>query len=372
MNPYRYLFFLGILFAVLGVVPWILVTIGVVPGYPNVSHARIMILGFFMAFVCGFLMTAVPKMTQSKPASPIEVGVTGILLVLQVLLSFQNHLNLSLIVGVFQFIFLIAFLLQRFWLRQSQPPSSFLFVPFGILSGLTGTLLLGFEQAPASVTIYAKILLYQAFLLNPIVGLGARLIPVLSRIPGALDPAVQGVRRPIHYLPLALALNLSFAIEAFISTEFGQLLRFFTLAYVLIREFHFFKKPTEFTWLGLNLKISALALALPFAFVPFLPSYSTHLLHLMFLGGFGLVTLMISVRVTLAHGGHSLQFEKTSRSLLAIMVLIALSAIVRTLAPFTASHFWTALDLAIILWLAAICIWMWQFVPRLHLFPRKK
>lgn len=371
-NPYRPLFFLGILFAILGVIPWLLAATGIAPGYPIQNHAHIMILGFFMAFVCGFLMTALPKMTGSKPASSAEVSIVAILLVLQALFSFQNHHKLSLGVGLFQFLFLGIFLFQRFLSRKSQPPASFLFVPIGLLSGFVGLLLMMFEPVSVAGTVYAKILLYQAFLLNPIVGLGARLIPVLSRTPGALDPRLQGPRHPLSYLPLLITLNLSFAIEAFLSAPAGQLLRFITLVFVLIREFHIFKRPADFSWLGVNLKVSTLALTLPFVLIPLLPSYASHLLHLMFLGGFALVTLMVAVRVTLSHGGHSLQFEKSSPALPAIMIFVTLSAVIRTIAPFAPSHFWTALDLAIFFWLAAIAIWIWQLLPRLHLFPQKK
>ena len=366
-NPYRALFPLGILLAFLGALPWLFFNLGWLSYYPNVDHARIMVMGFFMSFVCGFLMTAVPKMARTFPARPIEVGLAVLLILLQTIVSLGHLSQISIFVGIAQFVALMVFLGVRFGKRGQNPPTSFLFVPIGILSGLAGFLLLAFsDQLPNSGIKYGQMLLYQAFLLNPIVGLGARLVPVLSRAPGALDPTQQGKRSINSYLLPALLLNLSFPVEAFASVTFGILLRFGVLTYFLLKEFQLFSKPLEPSWLGINLKIASLFLAVPYILIAIFPAYSIHLLHFVFLGGFGLITLMISVRVTLAHGAYPLTFERTAKSLPAILIFVSLSAIIRSLGPLLApSHFKTSLNLALLFWLIATVIWTTTFLPRM-------
>jgi uncharacterized protein involved in response to NO len=64
MDAYRYFFPVGWALGIWGVLLWILFPWNLVT-YPGLHHPDIMIGGFFLCFVCGFLMTAAPKFTSS-------------------------------------------------------------------------------------------------------------------------------------------------------------------------------------------------------------------------------------------------------------------------------------------------------------------
>lgn len=374
IEPYRILFLVGIFLAAVGIVPWMLFSSGMISIYPNLIHSRIMISGFLMAFVSGFLMTAVPKMSGSKSASNFEISICVLLIFFQVLLALFNWLTASVIFGCLQFLFLGFHLALRIKQRTQDPPSIFIFIPIGILSGLMGYIILFFQQDLSSYVVqYGKLLLYQAFILNLIVGLGSRLVPVLSRVPGSLSPIQQGVKSIADSVAILVLINSSFFIEAFVDKTAGLAIRFLVMSYVIIFNFKVFAKTTEFTFLGFCLRLAAVFMALPYLLILIWPGYELHLLHLYFLSGFGLMTLMVAVRVILSHGGHSLAFEKESKQLAMITGLIILATVVRSFGPiFWPQHFLSWILMASIFWMAAIGFWLKAFWPKIFVLQLGK
>ncbi|MFZ3230682.1 MAG: NnrS family protein [Pseudobdellovibrio sp.] len=367
IEPYQILFPIGILLACVGVIPWILFSAGAVAVYPNLIHAKIMVLGFLISFVSGFLMTAVPKMSGSKSASNFEISICMLLIFAQILFALFNLLTLSSLVGCLQFLFLFSHLALRIKERTQDPPSVFIFIPVGMLAGLLGCLSLIFqdELSPAFLLL-GKLLLYQAFVLNLIVGLGSRLIPVLSRVAGALSPIQQGKKTLSRSIIILVLLNSSFLLEAFIDKSLGVAIRFLVLAYVLVADFKIFHKPTEITWLGICLRVAAIFMALPYLVILFFPNFELHLLHMFFISGISLMTLMVAVRVILSHGGHSLSLEKESIRLPLITFVLITATLVRSLGPIFFPQFFLAFILiAASLWIFGIGFWAKTFWPKI-------
>lgn len=366
-DPYRILFPVGILFGVLGVLPWIFHYFGLISFYPQLLHSRMMVLGFLMSFVCGFLMTAAPRMTGTRSASAFEISLILVLLFLQTGFALSNLVGPSALLGALQFLALISFLISRIRKKSQSPPSSFVFVPFGIFFGFLGTLSFIFQEfLSPSVYHFGKILLFQAFILNLIVGLGGRLIPVLSRVPGALDPTQKSISPLWPQVGILTVLNFSFIAEAFIDKGLGVGLRFLILSYILIFQFKIFHKPSEKTWLRFCLRIAAIFMTLPYLLILFWPAFDIYLLHMTFISGFGLMTLMVAVRVTLAHGGHSLAFEKQSKTLPALALLFFVAMVFRSLAPlFAPQYLLHFLACASIFWILALGLWAFIFWPKM-------
>jgi uncharacterized protein involved in response to NO len=77
----------------------------------------------------------------------------------------------------------------------------------------------------------------------------------------------------------------------------------------------------------------------------------------LFMGGFTLLILAVATRVTLSHGGHSLEAERRNWPLRLGMAsgLFALAA--RVGATFTPNAFFELLALAGVVWLAGILFW---------------
>ncbi len=366
-EPYRLLFPLGAALAAAGVLPWILLQAGwnVSPN-PVTTHGRLMFHGFLGSFAAGFLMTAVPRMSGTQPARRWETGPVFLLLLFQAAAAFFGQERLAAAAMALASLQISFFILRRFARRRRTPPSMFLFVPFGLLSALAGTAWMAFGDPAAGggVAAYAKKLAFEGFMLNLVVGLGSRLVPVLSRVQGALSPHQPGGPGLRSQLPALLLLNLSFPVEVFFSREAGQILRAAALLDALVRGFRVFAPVATPGFLGAVLRASAVFLCAPYALLPLFPSFERHLLHLAYIGGLGLMTLMVAVRVVLSHGGQPMDFELNGRSLGVVGFLLAATASTRALLPLIWPQ-WTfpIAAAAGIAWFAALLIW-WGWVGR--------
>src|SRR5690606_6854530 len=87
-----------------------------------------------------------------------------------------------------------------------------------------------------------------------------------------------------------------------------------------------------------------------------LPAYSIHVMHLVYAGGMGLMTLMIATRVTLSHGRHDLSLESRSRILAATGALVVCAALTRVSAGWLPEVYLTHLGYAAVCWIAAVVL----------------
>ncbi|MEZ4814310.1 MAG: NnrS family protein [Bdellovibrionota bacterium] len=79
-NPYKPFFFVGTISSMVGVLLWI--TYATIDGhpYPGRLHAHLMMGVFLMSFALGFLMTALPKLTQSFYTTQYEFIFSSLIL----------------------------------------------------------------------------------------------------------------------------------------------------------------------------------------------------------------------------------------------------------------------------------------------------
>jgi uncharacterized protein involved in response to NO len=136
-DPYRVLFPLGIAAALAGLVPWILVAARVPLAWPGPAHAALMVQGFELAFICGFLLTAMPAFTHGPRCTPWELGAVTALVGAHVVLAVLGQpaaawaylstlLTLGVVVG------------RRVRPGAAAPPEEFLLVGTGLALGLAG------------------------------------------------------------------------------------------------------------------------------------------------------------------------------------------------------------------------------------------
>lgn len=371
-DPYRLLFPLGILFAVAGAVPWLLYAFARLP-WPGPLHAALMIEGFELCFVLGFLLTAIPAFTHGARCSAIELAgaVTGPL-------AFGGCAALG-----FEAAALTAFLLTLAWLavavarrvvRATQPPpEEFQFVGLGLLLGLAG----GVMQLGAALGRWAEPaprlglhLVSLGMVLALVLGVGSLLVPVFAGIRDPLViPGVAGAhdrhgRRPL-YAALAAVLALSFVVEGAGHARLGDTLRavvatiFVTLVWKLTRLPGRRAHGAWAMWGSGWLVVLGLSLAAAF------PPQAVGFRHLVFIGGYGLLTLAIGTRVIVGHGRHPVSDEgRVLSGLVVTAVAGALAARVAAdwLPPAAQPHaFATSAGLWIIAWLA----WGFGVLPRI-------
>lgn len=334
-DPYRILFLSGAIFSIAGSGLWILFSLNLIENYPLKAHMQIMVLGFLYSYVAGFLMTAVPRMTATNAATLNEKYTAVILVWTFFITSLLGFDKINNVCSIFLFLFLIVFIFRRrLKMKSKSLAPGFVFIPAGLMCGLVGSMLLCFERDlfPGSLKL-GKLMLNEGFVLNLIIGLGSRLIPMLSKKIGAISPLdVKDVDKKL-ILFQGFLFNGSFFVEVYLDQQLAYFIRLIVLISVSIWNFKLLKPMYESSKQGIGLILVGLIIPTAYLLLLIFPQHRVHLIHLLYIGGFSLVTYLISVRVSLAHGGGPLSLEKTSTDLACFIIFFLLSMVMRVSIP---------------------------------------
>ena len=369
-EPYRLFFFSGAVWSIIGVALWPLYYAQQLGFYPGLVHARIMIEAFGAAFVVGFLGTAGPRMATAPKLTPLELGwlfalhqACGI-----------SHLTLRMAWGDECFIALLGSLLlclvvRVVKFRKEAPPPQMLLALTGLICGITGASLLLSNATllePQRLRL-ANLLLYQGLLLPPVLGIGAFVFPrMLGGDFGDPKTAAQSRAKLLRALVAAVLLVASFFMEAHGWVLPGYALRALVAAGYLLLEVCWKTGQSGSLTTGLfwALIVGWLGLALAGFF------YAQHVSveHLLYIGGFGMLMLIVGSRVLFGHSGDLDGFFVKSRWVRFLIFLGVLAAITRATpawAPSTtvSHHIYAACTWALL----ALCWLLWhrrRFVKR--------
>lgn len=370
-DPYRVLFPLGCAFGIWGAAVWLAFALGR-SAYPGTAHADLMIGGFLLTFSLGFLMTAIPKFTDTRSAGTGEK--TAAVLIALFIASTQlglwreswraplSHLGVAAGLSL-----LFVFGGRRFFKRQSTPPKSFIFVAAGLLCGLIGASLLGLSaviQGSTTLPLLGRALLYHGMMPCLVLGIGTRLLPALmGHASGPVNLNQSGV--PMRTMATAVGIFLlTFPLEL-ASLPMGRLLRAYVATFVAIRFWKLLQRPPRKGVQPMALWLCAWAFVLGLWGYGLFPAYAVHAVHLTFIGGLGLLTLLVATRVTLSHGGHGMALEQSSRVLVGTSVLALTAMLVRVFALWAGGGYFTVLAVAAALWIGAVLLWSALFVPKM-------
>jgi uncharacterized protein involved in response to NO len=369
--PYRVLFPLGLAFALLGTAPWVVYGLGHGP-YPGPLHRALMIQGFEASFVLGFLLTALPGMTHSERCRPAELAAATLATLMfgvaalagATVVAQAAFLGALLVLGV-----VIGRRLPR---SRIAPPAEMIFVLFGLLAGLAGAVLqlltaLGVAVDPAPR--FGERLVSLGMVLSLVLGVGGMLVPVFIglsdplRIPG-FARAHDRPARLRFYAGIVAALAFAFVAEAMGHPIVGSATRAVAatvvgvLVWKLVRPPGRREVPAWALWTSGWLVIAGLWLA---AAIPARPLAG---IHVVFIGGFGMLTMGIATRVVVAHGGHPPAIERRLLGWLAVIALIvaAGSRAGADFAPRSAALHWGG---AAALWMFAWLMWGIRALPRM-------
>lgn len=366
-EPFRVFFLSGILFSIASVSIWPLFYAGQLSFYPGISHARVMIESFAGAFVIGFLGTAGPRMLGAPRLTPWELAGLFLLHLGSGFCHLHGHttcgdaLFLALLAG-----FCAALGARLVFFRRNPPPPPMILTGTGLLCGFAGTVMWLIPAWHGTAPLYrlAGLLLYQGFLLGPIMGVGVFLFPRL--LGGDFDEPVPGIetRRAVQRTLLAaLALLASFGVEVWLDPRAGLLLRAaaFIFALAQIRWRRAPDAPPPGT-LANALRIWCLPLALAGVITPALTdSRHVALDHLLFIGGFGLLCLIVASRVLFGHSGDLPGFARRSWTARFIVSFAVLAASTRAAADFWPSSQISHYKYAAWSWILAALIWtLWH------------
>lgn len=374
-EPFRIFFPLAILFGMSGVSLWPLYFLGLHKFYPGPMHSRLMIESFLAGFVFGFLGTALPRLLSARP---LRLGELWTLLGLYVLTA-GLHIGERPMAGDAAFIALMlvfgACMISRIRRRADLPPPGFVLVAFGYLSGLAGPALwLGGMRGwvPGSALLFGGLLLNQAFVLFLLLGIGTFLLPRFLRIRDVRTMAEERTASVAWSLRAALGVTglvllASYWIEASNpAAPSAAWLRSVAAIVYLATMVPFHRQSPPLRTPALAAQLALLALVVGLIFPLFWPTQRLAGLHVIFLGGFSLITFTVATRVVLGHSGNEALFEMPLPSLQIATLLLIAGAVLRAAGDFsTARPHW--LSGASYLWLIAAAVWAFNILPKVRL-----
>ena len=374
-EPFRILFPLATLLGISGVSLWPLFFSGLHKFYPGPMHARLMIESFLAGFVIGFLGTALPRLLSAPPLRRAEMWT----LIVLYLTAAGLHIGEQPRAGDLTFIVLMLFfggcMIWRVRSRTELPPPGFVLVAFGYLSGILGpTLWLCGTQGwvPGSVMIFGGMLLNQAFVLFLLLGIGTFLLPRFLRLRDIRPIAEARTASPGWRLRAAfsfatgVALLASFWLEATNPTApVAAWLRAAAAVVFLGAMIPFHRQSDPLRTATLASQLALIALVLGLIFPLFWPTQRIAGLHVVFLGGFSLITFTVATRVVLGHSGNEALFDTRLPSLQIATLLLLAGTALRAIGDFLPTRpSW--LSAASYLWMLAAGIWGFSVLPKVR------
>lgn len=374
-EPFRLLFPVGAAIGVAGVLMWALYAWKITTMYPGQFHARVMIEGFLTAFVMGFLGTALPRLLDVPRLTWQEAWgfACAVLWVSWLQMSGQMFLG-----DQFFFLTLLSFVLvlgvRGFLFRKDVPPPAFVLVALGMLSALTGSAVQMIAAiSPALLPEWGmplgRLLLYQGYLLFPIMGIGAFLLPRFFGMPGrqgfpeSLSIPAGWLRRAAFALGCGGVVMAGFVVEAQGMSRLGNALRALGVLIYFFREIPVHQAKIGGGSLVLGLRLALFSIPFAYVLMAVWPAYRLSFLHVLFITGFSLLTFIVSTRVILGHSGQSARFRARIWSVLFLTALFAMAMLTRVSADWMPASSLHHYAYAALTWAAGVVAWAIFILP---------
>lgn len=374
-EPFRILFPAGILAGLLGALLWPLhIVFGFGP-YPGPQHAHLMVCGFFGGFILGFLGTAGPRLLGTPALQGWHVLGLGIL---------HGALSLAFALGSISVglsCFLVALtsfgweMARRYLRRTTLPPPGFVMIPLAMACALFGgvlSLVNQHREVEGFWTQLQKLMLYQGFVLLPILGVGPFLFPrffgatSLHEFPDTGRDIPQGwTREALIAGGVGIGVLGTFWLEASGWLRIGPGLRALIIAAYFMRTLPWRHSSATGQALGRLLRWGWIGILVGLGLRAAFPMVHVALMHWTFIAGFALVTLAVATRVIAGHCGARHLIEGRGRWLTVILVLVLVGMWTRVSGDLWPKIQKTHFTYGAILWIAALFTWAWYVLPGL-------
>ncbi len=373
-EPFRLLFPLGTVIGIFGVLLWPLFVWNVTAVYPGQIHARIMIEGFLTSFVVGFLGTALPRLLGVPRLTVFETLGFAVALAGTVWLHFRGKTLWGDVAFLVLLGALVAALGVRFMARKDIPPPGFVLVALGIFCALAGAATqilaqVALSALPGWVISTGRLMLFQGYLLLPIMGIGAFLLPRFFGLPNrhsfpeslAFPPGWKP--RAAFALACGAAVVTSFVLEARGEVRWGTGLRAAAVAAYFAREVPFHRTRWGGSSLALGLRIALFSIPAGYALMAVWPEKAFSFLHVVLISGFSLLTFIVASRVVLGHSGQSDKLAAPLRSIFILSGLIVVAMLTRVGADWMPETRMGHYAYAAMAWVAGVTVWAMAILP---------
>ena len=328
-------------------------------------HGHEMLLGYAVAVIAGFLLTAVKNWTGRPTASGDQLAGLGLLWLYGRILPFYSGLLPDALIALVDFSFLpvLAYQISK-PILQAKLYKNLVFIGLLLLltigNGLVHSELLGLQENSA----WTGIQIVVATIISMILVIAGRVFPFFTErgLPGTL-----ALRNPLlDALAIASAI-LVFILQLFsVSGGMLALAAIFAAVTNIARISGWYVQRIWYVPLLWVLYIGYGWIILGFVLMAFsayglvLPSLAVHAFTI---GGIGVLTLGMMARVSLGHTGRAM---KASNAMAHTFILINLAALFRVLLPITLPNWYGVLVYGSTLsWLAAFSLFNFIYLPML-------
>ena len=345
--------------------------------YPGPIHARIMIEGFLTCFIIGFLGTALPRLLGATRITLGEtLGFAVALLGVVVLQASGSSLGGDMVfLGIL--LALITGMAFRAATRRDNPPPAFLLAALGMLCALIGVTIQIILQAaspvwPAWVAPLGRLLLYQGFVLLPVMGVGAFLLPRFFGLPNrqnfpeSLTLSPEWKRRASFALACGALVLASFALEALGLFRTGYGLRAGAVVLFFYHELPLHQAKAIPGSLALGLKIALASIPLGYALMTIFPDHALTFLHVVFISGFSLMVFIVASRVIFGHSGQMGKFQASIWPVFILFTLLPLAMLTRVSSDWMPNVRFDHYAYAAIAWTVGVGIWALTILPQVR------
>ncbi len=371
-EPFRVFFPAGVLAGLSGVALWPLHFMGLVELYPGQNHARLMAYGLFGAFIFGFLGTALPRLL-SVPV--LHWGQTLALLVLHLAMvaSFATaHLFLGDVLFLALLGSFVTSLAVRIPKRRGAPPPGFILVALAFVCVAAGAVLAVAQHLVEMDSWWValqRLLVYQGFVLLPILGIGPFLLPRFFGVESSQAVPESRALSPVWKRKAALALAagmvviVSFILEARGHPRLAHALRFVTTTSYLLLEMPF-RLVARSNAPGLCLLLALAVLCAGFLTIAISPAFRVSLLHLTLVGGFAVLTFVVATRVVFGHSGQLARLHQRNAWLFLSVGLMLVGLATRMSGDFLPRILTTHYSYGAAFWIIGVLIWSVIVLPK--------
>lgn len=371
-EPYRLFYPLGIIAGTVGVMQWVFYALGIASTYSGFLHSSIQMMIYMNCFIVGFLMTSLPRFTQTVTTRWWElITAVGLFAGIGIFLGLgQWILAECVLLGVY--IFLMFYALSRLRKRppsatRGNPPVELIWVPIGVVHGFLGTIIFICGQMkllPAWALHVGKPMMDQGFLVCLVVGVGGFLIPRLMGV-HEKDTEVSVRGKVQYYLVCALLFMGSFFVEGFGLSALGYGMRAMAVSAAFLKTNVLTKLPVDggfYVWMAW---VSVRLVAAGFWGAAFFNQHSILMLHITFIGGFSLMIFAVASMVIVSHSGSGARL-KTGLWILPVVAFgVGLSLVGRLIVGFFPDAYFQLLGFAAGIWV--VCAWAWLMYMLPHI-----